>query len=61
MVRFIIFRSHVVVLRSDLIVIVVGFLTVRYTLQEDPKVLSAFAASGEKPFQAVDFAPNGKV
>ncbi|CAI5728060.1 unnamed protein product [Hyaloperonospora brassicae] len=36
-------------------------INVRYTLQEDPKVLSAFTASGEKPFQAVDFAPNGKM
>ena len=55
------FRTCVVEVWRNLIVFVVGFRTVRYTLQEDPKVLSAFTASGEKPFQAVDFAPNGKV
>ncbi|KAL4155124.1 hypothetical protein PRNP1_007237 [Phytophthora ramorum] len=36
-------------------------INVRYTVQEDPKVLSSFTASDEEPFQAVDFAPNGKI
>ncbi|POM58492.1 Glucose repression regulatory protein TUP1 [Phytophthora palmivora] len=36
-------------------------INVRYTVQEDPKVMSAFTASGDLPFQAVDFAPNGKI
>ncbi|OWZ24029.1 hypothetical protein PHMEG_0001012 [Phytophthora megakarya] len=36
-------------------------INVRYTVQEDPKVMSTFTASAEQPFQAVDFAPNGKI
>ncbi|KAF1794063.1 WD40 repeat, conserved site [Phytophthora cactorum] len=36
-------------------------INVRYTVQEDPKVLSSFNASGDQPFQATDFAPNGKM
>ncbi|ETO63266.1 hypothetical protein F444_18981 [Phytophthora nicotianae P1976] len=36
-------------------------INVRYTVQEDPKVLSSFNASGDQPFQATDFAPNGKI
>ncbi|KAG6615182.1 WD40 repeat protein [Phytophthora cinnamomi] len=36
-------------------------INVRYTVQEDPKVMSSFSATGDQPFQAVDFAPNGKM
>ncbi|KAE8906507.1 hypothetical protein PF005_g6703 [Phytophthora fragariae] len=36
-------------------------INVRYTVQEDPKVMAYFNASGEQPFQAVDFAPSGKM
>ncbi|KAG7392298.1 Transducin beta-like protein 2 [Phytophthora pseudosyringae] len=36
-------------------------INVRYTVQEDPKVMSSFTATGDQPFQAVDFAPNGKM
>ncbi|CAH0487896.1 unnamed protein product [Peronospora farinosa] len=36
-------------------------INVRYTVQEDPKVLSAFTARGEKLFEAVDFSPCGKM
>lgn len=34
---------------------------VRYQQQEDPKMLRNFSASGGKPFQSLDLAPNGKV
>ncbi|CAH0480889.1 unnamed protein product [Peronospora belbahrii] len=36
-------------------------INVRYTVQEDPKVLWAFTAKEEKPFEGVDFAPCGKI
>ncbi|CEG39489.1 WD40 repeat protein [Plasmopara halstedii] len=36
-------------------------INVRYTVQEDPKVLSSFNVSEGEAFQATDFAPNGKM
>ncbi|DBA03572.1 TPA: hypothetical protein N0F65_011473 [Lagenidium giganteum] len=36
-------------------------INVRYNVQEDPKVLKTFNASGDVPFQAVDYSPNGKL
>ncbi|CAI5744648.1 unnamed protein product [Peronospora destructor] len=36
-------------------------INVRYTVQEDPKVLTAFTARGEKLYEAVDFSPCGKM
>lgn len=36
-------------------------MTVRYVVSEDPKMLTTFNASENKPYKSVDLSPNAKV